>query len=99
MDAWRQALFDAVDLAFAVPWLLGDCPAGFGNNDISGARTAPKMRVDSALERHRLEGRPDSSHAAVKDRKPRKRSGYVAVAPPCGVRARTAAPGRTTTRT
>jgi hypothetical protein len=26
---------------FPAPWPLGDCPANFGNNDISGATTAP----------------------------------------------------------
>jgi len=34
-----------VALVFPTSWPLGDCPAGFGNNDISSATTAPKMRV------------------------------------------------------
>jgi hypothetical protein len=41
MDAWRQASFDAGHRVFPAPWPLGDCPANFGNNDISGATTAP----------------------------------------------------------
>jgi hypothetical protein len=45
VDAWRQALFDAGDPAFPVPWRLGDWPAGFGNNDISSTTTAPSMHV------------------------------------------------------
>jgi hypothetical protein len=41
MDAWRQASFNAGHLVFPAPWPLGDCPANFGNNDISSATTAP----------------------------------------------------------
>jgi len=41
MDAWRQASFTAGHRVFPAPWPLGDCPANFGNNDISGATTAP----------------------------------------------------------
>jgi hypothetical protein len=41
MDTWRQASFDAGHLVFPAPWPLGDCPATFGNNDISSATTAP----------------------------------------------------------
>jgi len=41
MDTWRQASFDAAHLVFPAPWPLGDCPATFGNNDISSATTAP----------------------------------------------------------
>lgn len=41
MDAWRQASFDAGHRVFPAPWPLGDCPANFGNNDISSATTAP----------------------------------------------------------
>jgi hypothetical protein len=41
MDTWRQASFDAGHRVFPAPWPLGDCPANFGNNDISGATTAP----------------------------------------------------------
>jgi hypothetical protein len=41
MDTWRQASFDAGHLVFPAPWPLGDCPANFGNNDISSATTAP----------------------------------------------------------
>jgi hypothetical protein len=41
MDAWRQASFTAGHLVFPAPWPLGDCPANFGNNDISSATTAP----------------------------------------------------------
>ena len=41
MDAWRQASFNAGHQVFPAPWPLGDCPANFGNNDISGATTAP----------------------------------------------------------
>jgi hypothetical protein len=41
MDAWRQASFDAGHLVFPAPWPLADCPASFGNNDISSATTAP----------------------------------------------------------
>jgi hypothetical protein len=41
MDAWRQQSFYAGHLMFPAPWPLGDCPAAFGNNDISSATTAP----------------------------------------------------------
>jgi hypothetical protein len=41
MDTWRQASFNAGHLVFPAPWPLGDCPANFGNNDISSATTAP----------------------------------------------------------
>jgi hypothetical protein len=41
MDAWRQASFNAGHRVFPAPWPLGDCPANFGNNDISSATTAP----------------------------------------------------------
>ena len=41
MDAWRQASFNAGHQVFPAPWPLGDCPATFGNNDISSATTAP----------------------------------------------------------
>ena len=41
MDAWRQASFNAGHQVFPAPWPLADCPATFGNNDISGATTAP----------------------------------------------------------
>ena len=41
MDTWRQASFDTGHLVFPAPWPLGDCPATFGNNDISSATTAP----------------------------------------------------------
>jgi hypothetical protein len=41
MDAWRQTSFDAGHLVFPAPWPLADCPANFGNNDISSATTAP----------------------------------------------------------
>jgi hypothetical protein len=41
MDAWRQASFTAGHRVFPAPWPLGDCPANFGNNDISSATTAP----------------------------------------------------------
>jgi len=40
MDAWRQASFNAGHKVFPAPWPL-DCPANFGNNDISSATTAP----------------------------------------------------------
>jgi hypothetical protein len=39
MDAWRQASFDAGRRVFPAPWPLGDCPSGFGNNDIFSATT------------------------------------------------------------
>jgi hypothetical protein len=41
MDTWRQASFNAGHRVFPAPWPLGDCPANFGNNDISSATTAP----------------------------------------------------------
>src|SRR5262249_43271619 len=41
MDAWRQASFTAGHRVFPAPWPLGDCPANFGNSDISSATTAP----------------------------------------------------------
>ena len=41
MDAWRQASFTAGHHVFPAPWPLADCPANFGNNDISSATTAP----------------------------------------------------------
>ncbi len=41
MDAWRQASFNAGTRVFPAPWPLADCPANFGNNDISSATTAP----------------------------------------------------------
>jgi hypothetical protein len=41
MDTWRQASFDAGQLVFPAPWPLADCPANFGNTDISSATTAP----------------------------------------------------------
>jgi hypothetical protein len=41
MDTWRQASFNAGSLVFPAPWPLADCPANFGNNDISSATTAP----------------------------------------------------------
>jgi hypothetical protein len=41
MDAWRLASFNAGHRVFPAPWPLGDCPANFGNNDISSATTAP----------------------------------------------------------
>jgi len=41
MDAWRQASFNVGHRVFPAPWPLGDCPANFGNNDISSATTAP----------------------------------------------------------
>jgi hypothetical protein len=41
MDAWRQASFNAGHRVFPAPWPLADCPANFGNNDISSATTAP----------------------------------------------------------
>ncbi len=41
MDAWRQASFNAGHHVFPAPWPLADCPANFGNNDISSATTAP----------------------------------------------------------
>jgi len=41
MDAWRQASFTAGHRVFPAPWPLADCPANFGNNDISSATTAP----------------------------------------------------------
>jgi hypothetical protein len=41
MDAWRLASFNAGHQVFPAPWPLGDCPANFGNNDISSATTAP----------------------------------------------------------
>jgi hypothetical protein len=39
MDAWRQASFNAGHHMFAAPWPLADCPANFGNNDISSVTT------------------------------------------------------------
>jgi hypothetical protein len=41
MDAWRQASFNAGHQVFPAPWPLGDCPANWGNSDISSATTAP----------------------------------------------------------
>ena len=41
MDAWRQASFTAGHRVFPAPWPIGDCPANFGNSDISSATTAP----------------------------------------------------------
>jgi hypothetical protein len=41
MDAWRQASFTAGHRVFPAPWPLGDCPANWGNSDISSATTAP----------------------------------------------------------
>jgi len=41
MDAWRQASFTAGQRVFPAPWPIGDCPANFGNSDISSATTAP----------------------------------------------------------
>jgi len=41
MDAWRQASFTAGHQVFPAPWPIGDCPANFGNTDISSATTAP----------------------------------------------------------
>jgi hypothetical protein len=41
MDAWRQASFDAGKRLLPAPWPLADCPANFGNNDISSSTTAP----------------------------------------------------------
>jgi hypothetical protein len=41
MDAWRQASFNAGHRVFPAPWPLGDCPANWGNSDISSATTAP----------------------------------------------------------
>jgi hypothetical protein len=41
MDAWRQASFTAGHKVFPAPWPIGDCPANFGNSDISSATTAP----------------------------------------------------------
>ena len=37
MDAWRQASIDAGHQVSPRPWPLGDCPTGWGNNDIFGA--------------------------------------------------------------
>jgi hypothetical protein len=39
MDAWRQQSFDAGQQVFPAPWPLGDCPSGFGNDDIFSATT------------------------------------------------------------
>ena len=41
MDAWRQASFNAGHRVFPAPWPIGDCPANWGNSDISSATTAP----------------------------------------------------------
>jgi hypothetical protein len=41
VDAWRQASFTAGHQVFPAPWPIGDCPANFGNSDISSATTAP----------------------------------------------------------
>jgi hypothetical protein len=41
MDAWRQASFNAGQRVFPAPWPIGDCPANWGNSDISSATTAP----------------------------------------------------------
>ncbi len=41
MDTWRQASFNAGTRVFPAPWPLSDCPASFGNSDISSATTAP----------------------------------------------------------
>src|SRR5215467_2501261 len=41
MDAWRQASFTAGHRVFPAPSPIGDCPANFGNSDISSATTAP----------------------------------------------------------
>ena len=41
MDAWRQASFNAGHQVFPAPWPIGDCPANWGNSDISSATTAP----------------------------------------------------------
>ena len=41
MDTWRQASFNAGHQVFQAPWPIGDCPANFGNADISAATTAP----------------------------------------------------------
>jgi hypothetical protein len=41
MDSWRQASFNAGNQVFPAPWPLADCPANFGNTDISSATTAP----------------------------------------------------------
>lgn len=41
MDAWRQASFNAGNVVTPAPWPLADCPASFGNSDISSVTTAP----------------------------------------------------------
>src|SRR5215470_8226986 len=41
MDAWRQASFTAGHRVFPAPSPIGDCPANWGNSDISSATTAP----------------------------------------------------------
>jgi hypothetical protein len=39
MDAWRLQSANAGHVVLPAPWALGDCPAGFGNNDIFSATT------------------------------------------------------------
>jgi hypothetical protein len=41
MDTWRQASFNAGQHVFPAPSPFTDCPANFGNSDISSATTAP----------------------------------------------------------